>query len=95
MEYKTESIDKINPLVEEMGDKRFQQYMKTYLELGKDKYYFFEEFAKYIDTCKENKNGYKTISIMSFKNFLLDAPSMEELEEIWDKVEDPLDEFFE
>lgn len=94
VEYRTESIDKITSLVDEMGEERFKQYIKAYLELGKDKHYFFEKFAEYIGQCKENKKGHKAISIMSFKNFLLDIPSMEELEEIWDNIEDPLDEIF-
>ena len=94
MEYKTEGIKKIIPLVYEMGEERFKQYMKSYLELGKDSHYFFEKFAEYIDQYKEDKNGYKRMSIMSFKNFLSGMPSMEELEKIWDNIEDPLDEFF-
>jgi hypothetical protein len=94
VEYKTESIDKITSLVDEMGEERFKQYMKVYLELGKDKYCFFEKFAEYINQCKEDISGNKIMSIMSFKNFLLDMPSMEELKKIWDNIEDPLDEFF-
>ena len=34
------------------------------------------------------------MSIMSFKNYLSGMPSMEELEKIWENIEDPLDEYF-
>lgn len=83
LDYKTENIDRIMPLVEEMGDGRFKQYMKAYLELGKDSHYFFDKFAAYIDQCKKNKNDYKIMSVMTFKNFLLDMPLMEEFKKIW------------
>ncbi|MCB2360168.1 hypothetical protein [Clostridium estertheticum] len=69
MDYKIESIDRIRPLIDEMGEERFKQYMKAYLELGKDKQHFFEKFAAYIYQCKENVKGYKIMSIMSFKIF--------------------------
>ena len=94
MDYKVESIDTIKPLIDEIGEERFKQYMKAYLELAKDKHYFFEKFTSYIDQCKVNKNGYKIMSIMSFKNYILNMPSMEDLHELLENIEDPLDEYF-
>lgn len=85
-------MNKIGSLVDEMGEDRFKQYMKAYLELNGDKQYFFEKFALYIDNCKKDRNGFRRISISSFKSFILGIPSIEELEEIWNNIDDPLDD---
>jgi hypothetical protein len=97
MEIKPEIMDKIIPIADEMGEKRLEEYMKVYLKLNKDKNYFFKEFAEYIESRKEDKNGYKRISISSFKSYILEVPSIEEKInkiELYENLEDPLDEFF-
>jgi len=59
-------------LVEEMGEARVKKYIKAYLELKQDRNLFLETFSKYIESRIPDKNGFKPISISSFKKFILE-----------------------
>lgn len=63
-------IDKIIPIVDEMGEERFKQYMKVYLEYGYDSKHFFEKFAMYIDELNKDSKLYKKISLNGFMVYL-------------------------
>lgn len=71
-----EVINRIIPLVDEIGEVRFQEYMRVYLYikrflgLNEDIECFFYRFSDYINTRKEI-NGYKRISLFGFKRFIL------------------------
>ena len=55
----------------EMDEKRIKEYMATYLKLGLKSEDFFAKFGEYLLNIKQDSiNGYKKISIYSFKQFL-------------------------
>lgn len=64
----------IATLLEEMGEKRFKQYMKAYVSVTKDLTFkgFGDSFKEYIEACrKKSKKGTGCISILGYKMFLL------------------------
>lgn len=72
-------LEELEPIIEEMGEKRLEEYCKCYLELKLPKEKFYFEFKDYL-------NNNKRISIFSFREFLLKKKE-NELLEIMKKVE--------
>lgn len=58
-------IEAVASLIEEIGEKRFGEYCRVYLELGFPKDNFYSSFREYVE-------GRKRISLHSFKTFLVD-----------------------